>query len=134
MDAYGYLKSERNAARLASVPLQPLVAPFPGIHHQAAVHHVAVLLGYPTLRANSDLLALADGVSDFNHLRGQEVSLPLSRARISPESRSRPLTYPAGRCSNHGGAPLFPLNSLVRILRQFPNPSGIFSQGENLCG
>jgi hypothetical protein len=86
----------------------------------------------------SDLLAISHSVSDFNHLGGQEVGLPRARAylraRVSPESRSRPLTYPAGRCSNHGGAPLFPLNPLVRILRQFPNPSGIFSQGENLCG
>jgi hypothetical protein len=49
------------------------------MHHQkGAVHHVAVVLGDAILRANSDLLALADSVCNFNHLRGQEVGLSLS--------------------------------------------------------
>ena len=42
------------------------------------VHLISVLLGGPVLLADSDLLALADSVCNFNRLRGQEVGLPLS--------------------------------------------------------
>jgi hypothetical protein len=48
----------------------------------ASYSHVAVLVGGAILLADSDLLALADSVSNFNHLRSQEVGLPLSLARV----------------------------------------------------